>query len=123
MRKRFKLIIRDSENINNNIELLTDDELVAQARMCCDVCKACLTCRPVDAKNEALIEYCTMHLGDFIDYTLLLAEETKKRDLNLRKTTTIYNLKNLQSRIDAEQSKIAPFFTENEIDWNELKNL
>lgn len=123
MKKRFALIIRDSENIDNNPELLTDEELVAQARMCCDICKTCLTCRPVEAKNEALVEYCTMHLGDFIDYTLRLVDEAKKRDLNLRKVTTIYNLKNLQLRIADDQSKIAPFFMENKIDWDELKNL
>lgn len=123
MKKRFALIIRDSENIDNNPELLTDEELVAQARMCCDICKSCLTCRPVDVKNEKLVEYCTMHLGDFINYTLRLADEAKKRDLNLRKVATIYNLKNLQSRIADDQSKIALFFTENKIDWDELKNL
>ena len=123
MKKRFALIIRDSENIDNNPKLLTDEERVAQARMCCDICKSCLTCRPVDVKNEKLIEYCTMHLGDFIDYTLRLAEEAKKRNLDLRKVATIYNLKNLQLRITDDQSKIAPFFTENKIDWDELKNL
>ena len=123
MKKRFALIIRDSENIDNNPKLLTDEERVAQARMCCDICKSCLTCRPVDVKNEKLIEYCTMHLGDFIDYTLRLAEEAKKRNLDLRKVATIYNLKNLQLRITDDQSKIAPFFTENKIDWDEFKNL
>lgn len=122
MKTKYNIIIRDSKDIYNNIELLTDDELVDQCRECLALCKTCLSDNPSDEKNSELVDYCTMRLGDLIDYTLALTDAAEARGLKLRKAAAITNLKNLQSRIDIESSKIEPFFNGSRIDWEILKN-
>ena len=121
MKAKRHLIIRDSKDINNNIELLTDEEVAEQFQECYKLCKDCLS--PVDKTGDPAIEYCTVRLGDLIDYTIALADAAEKRGKVLHKSRGLTNLKNIKKRVNDDQSKIAPFFTDKYIDWDELKKL
>ena len=121
MSKNYKFIIRDTKDLKHNIELLTEDEQLAQFDMCAKLCNAVLSNKRINSADIPLIEYCSTRLGDLLDYTLLLAETVKEE--NIKNIKYLKILKDIQARVDKEGSKIADYFRTDRIDWSYIINL
>lgn len=119
---KFKIIVKDSKDLNNNVKRLSQQELSEQAFLCYSICGLILNAEKVESENKALVKYITHRFADFIKYTKLLLMTWFDKN-NKTAEYMLQSIMKFEDRITADKSILGDYFNNGQIDWNYIKEL
>lgn len=116
------IIVKNKDNLNDNVKQLSDDELQEQIDNVWYIIQYIVGLNDGEDNHE-LCDYCSRRFSDVLDYMLKLNIELMERKLTARTKFELKDAKMLMERICENDSKISDYFSVVPIDWEHVATL